>query len=109
VIPPKGNNYHTGEAAFVKEDPSSVPWDTGKTFIDNLAPHDLLWTGTWDGFTRNKHNHHGLLDLTGWPASDNVGYTADVEIHCGQFDVAWRAGKNYVTTPWNGVALVTAP
>ena len=109
-VPPKGNNYHWGEMAWLSKDPGAAGyWDDQLSFGENLANHagDLLWTGTWDGFTRNKYNHHVIVALTGWPESYNKGYTAIVEMHCGQIDVAPRSG-HYVGTPWNGVALVTA-
>jgi hypothetical protein len=109
VVPPKGNNYHTGEVVILgAQDPSGF-WNADKSFSDNLAGRQLLWTGTWDGFTRNKYNHHALMALTGAPGSVNEGYTACYEAHCGQFNVAWRnPNLFYVDTPWNGVARVTA-
>lgn len=107
VIPPRGDNLHTGDVVFLSEDPSDF-WDANKSFSDNLAGRDLLWTGTCDGRTLNKRLHRIDAALVGWPGSVNGPYTADFEINSGNFDVAnWRSG-HYVGTPWNGVALVTA-
>lgn len=106
TIPPRGSNTHAGDVVFLAENPRSF-WVTGVPFWTNLAGHTLLWSGTWDGITRNKQNHDATLTLTG--ESTNAGYSAVIQLHCGQYMVANAAATNYVDTAWNGVALVTGP
>jgi hypothetical protein len=109
VIPPKGDNHHSGEIVwFAGEDPSTF-WNPNASFESNLVGHDLLWTGTWDGRTLNKRLHKADVQLSGRPGSDNEGCTVVMRVQSGNFDVAnWHSG-NYVGTPWNSLAYVTAP
>jgi hypothetical protein len=108
VWPQKGDNTHSGEVAWLREDPGGF-WDPALSFPANLAGHDLLWTGTWTGYTLNKRLHKLDIVLRGAAGSVNEGYTADFKVVSGNFDQAnWHSG-NYVGTPWNGLAYVTAP
>lgn len=109
VIPPKGDNYHTGEIVWLGATDPSTFWDPSLSFEANLAGHDLLWTGTWDGHTLNKRLHKADVALVGVPGSDNAGRTVAMRVQSGNFDVAnWHSGI-YVGTPWNSVALVASP
>ena len=75
VIPPRGNNYHTGDIVFTTQDPR--PWNTDRPFLANLPDEKTwLWKGTWDGVTLNKRNHVIHLDLTGY--GTNSGLKAKV-------------------------------
>jgi hypothetical protein len=116
TMPPKGNNYHTGEMAFLSKDPWTVYpdgttyWDAGRSFEQNLADHagDLVWTGTWNnGVTLNKRLHKADCELTGQPGTVAARCTAELEVQSGNFDVAnWHSGR-YVGTPWNCLVRIT--
>jgi len=109
LIPLKGDNYHTGDIAFVSQDPLGIVYDPAKSHSENLAGYGLLWTGKWDGYTLNKRNHKAVMELVGWPGSANEGYTAHVEVKSGGFDMANVNSGNYVLTPWNSLVYVTSP
>ena len=108
-VPPTGDNIHRGVTVWVTTDPATF-WDPELSFWDNIQGRtDVIWSGTWDGRTRNKRNHTGTMDLMGWPDSVNDGWTAEVTLNAGQFDVANVNSGQYVDTPWNAVARLTAP
>lgn len=110
VLPAKGDNYHEGEVVWLglNDDPLAF-WDDDVSFWGNLAGHDLLWTGTWDGYTLNKRNHKVVLELDGVDGTANEGYEAVFDIQSGGFDLANLNSDNYVVTPWTALAYVTAP
>lgn len=109
TLPAKGDNYHEGEVAWLglDDDPMAF-WDDGVSFWDNLAGHELLWTGTWDGYTLNKRNHKVVLELDGGDGTANEGYEAVFDIKSGGSDLANLNSNNYVGTPWTALAYVTA-
>ena len=110
VEPLKGDNSHSGVVAVLGLDDDPGPWwDADQSFSENLAGHDLLWTGTWDGYTLNKRLHKATLLLEGWPESVNDDCSAVGEIKSGNFDVANWHSDRYVGTPWNALLMITTP
>ena len=110
VEPLKGDNSHVGVVAVLPfdDDPGGW-WDDSRTFAQNLVGHDLLWTGSWDGYTLNARNHKVDLVLDGAPGSVNENCSAVGEVKSGLYDVANFHADRYVATPWSALWLVTTP
>jgi hypothetical protein len=114
IEPLKGDNYHEGDVAIlplfkangVDNDPADW-WDEDESFSDNLAGHDLLWTGSWDGYTLNKRNHKAIVDLVAPDGSANDGYTAHAVLNSGGFDQANYHSDRFVGVPWNALYYIT--
>jgi len=106
VVPPKGSHSHTGEVAMLREDPSSF-WDASLSFEVNLADHALLWTGTWNGMTRNGYNHQANMTLVGVTGGVNDGYKADVRWQSTVIDPANYRSGHFIITPATAVFSIT--
>jgi hypothetical protein len=111
IVPPVGpdtRGHATGLVAFVRDDPSSVPWDVSEPFLANLEGHGLLWTGTWDGHTLGLGGSHDFdLALVGWPGSVNEPYTASLVIrNLNLKNANWHSGSYSV--PGNIQAVIAA-